>query len=588
MAYRQAMTYTAPINSIHYLLRHVVDMDVLLACPEHAELSDELITDILSGASSFASDVLAPLNRVGDEIGASIKDGLVTAAPGFKDAYKSFVEAGWQGLSAPVDIGGMGLPQVVSAGVNEMIYAANMAFGLCPMLTGSSMNAIIAHASGELKDKYLSKMVTGEWTGGMNLTEPQAGSDLGVLRTKAVPNGDGTYAVSGQKIFITWGDHDCAENIIHLVLARLPDAPSGSRGISLFLVPKMFVDDDGAIGKHNNVKAIGLEHKLGIHGSPTCVMEFAGATGWLVGPENKGLACMFTMMNEARQFVGVQGVAIGERAYQGALEYASERVQGRVIDQDGEVPILGHPDVRRMLMDMKVGLMGARAINMVTMCASDLSKCAPDEKVRKSAHAREALLTPVAKSYGSDMGVAVTSIGLQIHGGMGFIEETGAAQHYRDSRITPIYEGTNGIQAIDLAFRKLRRDGGEAMKTLIADLEAIHAAAGDDLTQEAEALGAGIETMKTATDLMLKANDKDALAAAMAYLDLCGDVLSGGYLMKGVINGQKAQDPQAVNMRKLLTYHTLAYIPRANAKLAKIKAGAAPVFDFPETQLADL
>ena len=582
------MTYTAPINAIQYLLRHVVDMDALCARPQHADLSDELITDILAGGSAFASDVLAPINRTGDEQGASFEKGVVTAAPGFKEAYKAFVEAGWQGLSAPTDIGGMGLPQVVSVAVNEMIYGANMAFGLCPMLTGSSMNAIIAHASGELKDKYLGKMVTGEWTGGMNLTEPQAGSDLGVLRTKAVPNNDGTYAISGQKIFITWGDHDCADNIIHLVLARLPDAPAGSRGISLFLVPKVFVDDDGNLGKANNLKAIGLEHKLGIHGSPTCVMEFDGATGWLVGPENKGLACMFTMMNEARQFVGVQGVGIGERAYQGALAYASDRVQGRVIDQEADAPILGHPDVRRMLMDMKTGLMGARAINMATVFAGDLALCTDDEDIAKAAHAREALLTPIAKTYGSDMGVSAASTGLQIHGGMGFIEETGAAQHYRDCRIAPIYEGTNGIQAVDLAFRKLRRDGGAAMKALIADLVDIQAQVGGDLQAEACALLTGIETMKTATDLMLSATDKDALASAYAYLDLCGDVISGGLLLKGVLNGLNAQDPHAGAMQKLLSYHALTLMPRAGSKLAQIKAGAAPVFDFPVNQLADL
>lgn len=582
------MTYTAPSNAIQYLLRHVIDMDALRASPDHADLSDELITDIISGGLVFARDVLAPLNRSGDEQGARFTDDGVVAAPGFKEAYKAFVEAGWQGLSAPADIGGMGLPQVVSVAVNEMLYAANMSFGLCPMLTGSSMNAIIAHADDALKDKYLGKMVTGEWTGGMNLTEPNAGSDLGVLRTKAVPNGDGTYAVSGQKIFITWGEHDCADNIIHLVLARLPGAPDGSRGISLFLVPRIFVDDEGNLGQPNTLKAIGIEHKLGIHASPTCVMEFDKATGWLVGPENKGLACMFTMMNEARLFVGVQGVAIGERAFQAALSYAQERVQGRVAGEGENAPILGHPDVRRMLLDMKTGLMGARAINLVTAYNGDMAKYAKDESVRKTAHAREALLTPIAKSYGSDMGVQMASTGLQVHGGMGFIEETGAAQHYRDARITPIYEGTNGIQAIDLAFRKLRRDGGAAMKVLIAELEGAAANAGEALKNEAQELTQGLKAMKSATDMMLSANDKGALAAAMAYLDLCGDVISGGYLLISVVNGLATNDDHAPAMHKILTYHSLTFIPRANAKLAQIQAGAGAIFDFPADSLADL
>lgn len=585
------MSFNAPVNAIQYLLRHLVDMEGLQASDAHADLNDELVTDILNGASSFATDVLAPLNRVGDEHHAKIEDGVVTTAPGFKDAYKAYCDAGWQGLSLSEEVGGMGLPQVMSASVNEMLYAANMAFGLCPMLTASSMKAIIAHASDELKDKYLAKMVTGEWSGGMNLTEPQAGSDLGVLRSKAVPNGDGSYAISGQKIFITWGDHDCAENIIHLVLARLPDAPAGSRGISLFLVPKSFVDDGGNVGKRNSLKAIGLEHKLGIHGSPTCVMEFDGATGWLVGGENRGLACMFTMMNEARLFVGVQGVAIGERAYQGALAYARERVQGAVSGEGENAPILGHPDVRRMLMDMKTGLMGARAITLATAVAGDFSKCADDEDSRKAAHAREALLTPIAKSYGSDMGCYAASLGVQIHGGMGFIEETGAAQHYRDARITPIYEGTNGIQAIDLVGRKVRRDGGAAMMALIAELEAIVSQVegiGGELAQISQSLGNGVDALKIATEAVLGAEEKDALASAYAYQDLCGDVISGAFLTKAVINGLKAKDPHASAMKALLDYHAVTILPRAQSRLGQIMAGAAPVFAYPVDQLADL
>jgi len=589
------MTFNTPVNAMKYLLNHVVDMEEIRACSAFSDVNDELITDILSGASTFSKDVLAPINWAGDQTHPTLNDGVVTTSPGFKEAYASFVESGWLGMAADPEFGGMGLPQVVSVAVNEMIYSANMAFGLCPMLTASSMNAILAHASDELKNTYLPKMTNGEWTGAMNLTEPQAGSDLGALRAKAVPKADGTFAISGQKIYITWGEHDCAENIIHLVLARTPDAPEGSRGISLFLVPKFFVEQNGSLGKRNSFKSIGLEHKLGIHGSPTSVMEFDGATGWLVGPENKGLACMFTMMNEARLFVGVQGVAIGERAYQGALGFANERVQGRVVDQDGNAPIIGHPDVRRMLLEMKSGLMGARAISMMTAAAGDLAKCANDEDVRKKAHAREALLTPIAKSYGSDMGVHAASVGLQVHGGMGFIEETGAAQHYRDARIAPIYEGTNGIQAMDLVGRKLRRDRGEAMQSLIFELKDIHQLVSEldssndnDLGCAVRNLEIGLNTLEAATALILKNDDKDALAASSAYLQLCGDVISGAYLIKGVVNGLKKQDPNAKSMQKLVWFHSVSFLARATAGLEQIKYGAAPVYAFDEQLLADL
>ncbi len=594
------MTFSPPLNSINYLLRHSIDFEALRKCPAHCDLSQDLVTDILSGGSTFASDVLAPLNKSGDENGAVLKDGKVTTAPGFKEAYKAYTQAGWQGLSAPetigsLHLGGMGLPQTISVAVNEMLYAANMSFGLCPMLTASAMNAIIAHASEEIRATYLPKMVTGEWTGGMNLTEPQAGSDLGALRTKTVPNGDGSYALSGQKIFITWGDHDCTENIIHLVLARLPDAPAGSRGISLFIAPKFIVDVDGNPSTRNGITAIGLEHKLGIHASPTCVMEFDKATGWLVGPENRGLACMFTMMNEARLFVGVQGVGIGERAYQQALDYANERVQGSVAGAPDGTPIIGHADVRRMLMDMKSGIMGARAINMACAFASDMAVSSDNSDVRKAAHARQALLTPIAKAYGSDMGVTVASTGIQIHGGAGFIEETGAAQHYRDARIAPIYEGTNGIQALDLVGRKVRRDGGEAMALLIADLDDIMANVNDihkkdglDLGCNQRHLTAGIAALKSATDMILAMSDQDSGAAAVPYLELCGDVIAGAFLIKSVLSGIKTGDPQADAMQKLVWHHSLKYLAKAPSHLEQIKYASAPVFAYPEDRLADL
>ncbi len=589
------MTFVAPSQAMHFLLRHAVDIDEILASETHSEVNHDLIGDILSGASSFATDVLAPINWTGDQNPARLEGDDVIASPGFKEAYAAWVEGGWQTLSMPEAVGGMGLPQAVNAAAAEMFYGANMAFGLCPMLTSSAIKAIEAHGSDEVRAIYLEKMVSGEWSGAMNLTEPQAGSDLGVLRAKAEPNADGSYAVSGQKIFITWGDHDCAENIVHLVLARLPDAPAGSKGISLFLCPKYMVNADGSLGERNTFKAISLEHKLGIHGSPTCVMEFDGATGWLVGEANRGLACMFTMMNEARLFVGVQGVAIGERAYQSALSFAQERIQGRVINESGEAPIIGHPDVRRMLMDMKTRIMGARAICMATAAAGDLAACTPDEEKRRALHAREALLTPIAKSYGSDTGVIVASIGVQIHGGMGFVEETGAAQHYRDARIAPIYEGTNGIQAIDLTGRKLRRDGGDAMKALIADLNDIHAMAVSS-TQEnsqvmtycAASLKDGIESLSEATAFILNADEMDVLSGSTSYLNLAGHVVAGALLIKAACKGLKAGDAAAGQMLSLAKYHAAAILPHARAELALIKQGSAPVFDFPKSHLADL
>ncbi len=586
------MTFTAPKNTIEFLLNHSVDLDDVLAVPAFADTNKDLISDILAGAADFAENVWAPTNWEGDQNPATLVGEDVKSSPGFKEAYNEFVEASWLSLATAPEIGGMGLPQVVKVGTDEMFYAANMALGLCPMLTSSAAKAIHAHASAPLKEKYLPKMVNGEWTGAMCLTEPQAGSDLGPVRTKAIDNGDGTYAISGQKIYITWGDHDVADNIIHLVLARLPDAPAGSKGISLFLCPKVFVDDQGNLGERNSFKPIGLEHKLGIHGSPTCVMEFDNAIGWLVGEPNRGLSCMFTMMNEARLFVGVQGVAIGERAYQAALGYAHERVQGRAINAEAGAPIIAHPDVRRNLIDMKARLAGARAICMATAAAGDLAVHAEDEDIRKASHIREALLTPLAKSYGSDTGVDVSSIGVQIHGGMGYVEETGAAQHYRDSRIAPIYEGTNGIQAMDLVGRKLRRDGGEGMHALVSDLDNILELAGTvkalDMSVCLKALKTGITTVKTATDMMLNADEDDALSGATPYLNLVADVISGAFLIKAVANGAIAGDPHTENMASLVRYHALSVMPRADAHLEFLRSGAKAVFDFPMDQLADL
>jgi len=578
------MSFTPPVNAIGYLLRHGVDLDAIGQTGSFEETSPDLLDAILSGAADFARDVIAPTNWDGDQNPATLKDGDVTASPGFKEAYQQFVEGAWQTVALPADIGGMGLPSAVSVATNEMLYAANMALGLCPMLTSSAIKAIEAHASDALKDTYLPKMLAGEWTGAMCLTEPQAGSDLGPVRTKAEDNGDGTYAISGQKIYITWGDHDCADNIVHLVLARLPDSPGGSRGISLFLCPKYLVNDDGSLGERNEFRPIGLEHKLGIHGSPTCVMEFSGATGYLVGEVNRGLASMFVMMNEARLFVGVQGVAIGERAYQAALQYSHDRVQGVPPGQEAGAPIIDHPDVRRMLIDMKAKLMGARSICLATAEAGDLGN-----------HPREGLLTPITKAYGSDIGVEVASIAVQIHGGMGFVEETGAAQHYRDARIAPIYEGTNGIQAMDLIGRKLRRDGGEAMRDLIADLRdgatIVRDASGKngvDMAVCAAAMDRGLDTLTTATDIVLNASDVDALGVATTYLELCAKIISGSLLARTVARGIIAGDEQSAAMASLARYHALRIMPTADGLLESIRAGSDAVYDFPRDQLADL
>ena len=583
------MTFQAPTKAMTYLLRHAADLDHVLEETGAEGVDRDMVSAILQGAEDFATNVLAPTNWAGDQNPAELHDGDVTTSPGFKEAYHAFVEAGWQAVALPEDVGGMGLPQVVSTATNEMIYSANMALGLAPMLTSSAVKAIAAHGTEEQKEVYLPRMVNGEWSGAMCLTEPQAGSDLSILRTKAEPLDDGSYSITGQKIYITWGDHDCADNIIHLVLARLPDAPEGSRGISLFLCPKMFVNEDGTLGDRNDFRPIGLEHKLGIHGSPTCTMEFEGARGWLVGEPNKGLACMFTMMNEARLFVGVQGVAIGERAYQAALQYAHDRVQGIPIDSEVGAPIVDHPDVRRTLVHMKSRLMGARAINMATATAADLAEGARDGDVRGRAHRREALLTPIAKAYGSDLGIEAASMGVQVHGGMGFVEETGAAQHYRDARIAPIYEGTNGIQAIDLVGRKLRRDGGEAMRELVEDLRKVEA--GTDAETHpvlAKALSDGLTTLSTATDIVLNASDVDALSGASAYLELAGHVLAGALLIKATVNGEAAGDPDAEAMGALARYHALAVMPEAASALDYLRRSSSAVFDVPKAALADL
>ena len=454
------MTYRAPLADMDFALKYGAALPPALEQGFFGDLTMDDVDAVLAEAGRVAAEVIAPLNRVGDQAGASFKDGVVTTAPGWKEAYDAWRKGGWNGLASPAEWGGQGLPQVLNAACTEMWNAAAMAFGVGPMLTMGAIDALNAHGSDALKRAYLEKLISGEWTGTMQLTEPQAGSDVGALRTRAERAGDGSYRITGQKIFITYGEHDLTDNIIHFVLARLPDAPPGTRGISLFLVPKILLNADGSLGARNDVRAHSVEHKLGIHGSPTCTMIFGdrgGATGFIVGEENAGMAAMFTMMNRARLAVGLQGVGIAERATQLALAYARERRQGRTAGMPAteSAPIIAQPDVRRMLLSMRALTQAARTICYATAMALDRAERGDDKPARHAAHARASLLTPIAKAFSTDIGVEVTSLGVQVHGGMGYIEETGAAQLYRDARITPIYEGTNGIQAIDLVTRKL-------------------------------------------------------------------------------------------------------------------------------------
>ena len=468
------MTYRAPVADISFALNNAAGFASALEQGLYGDLAADVVEAVLTEAGKFATDVLAPLNVIGDREGARFKDGAVTTAPGWKEAYHAWAQAGWNGLAAPAEWGGQGLPHAVNAACIEMWNSAAMAFGLGPVLTVAAIDALVAHGSDELKRAYLPKLVSGEWMGTMQLTEPQAGSDVGASRTRAERAADGSYRITGQKIFITYGEHDLTDNIIHLVLARLPDAPPGTKGLSLFLIPKFLPNADGSLGRRNDARAHSIEHKLGIHASPTCTMVYGdhgGATGFLVGEENRGMACMFTMMNQARLSVALQGVAIAERATQQALAYARERKQGRAPGvESGSSPIIAHPDVKRMLLTMRALTRAARALSYATAVAIDRAQRSPDAAARQAAHERASLLTPVAKAFSTDIGSEVASLGVQVHGGMGYIEETGAAQHYRDARIAAIYEGTNGIQAIDLVTRKLPLAGGATVMAYIGDI----------------------------------------------------------------------------------------------------------------------
>ena len=536
------MTYQAPLADMGFALKFGAGLLPVLEEGLFGDLTMDDIEAVLTEAGRMAGEVIAPLDRVGDRVGATFRDGVVVTAPGWKEAYRGWCKGGWNGLASPSEWGGQGLPQVVNAACTEMWNGASMAFGVGPVLTMGSVDALHAHGSEALKRAYLEKLISGEWTGTMQLTEPQAGSDVGALRTRAERAADGTYRITGQKIFITYGEHDLTDNIIHLVLARLPDAPPGTRGISLFLVPKFLLDKDGTPGPRNDVRAHSIEHKLGIHGSPTCTMvlgDNGGATGYLIGEENAGMACMFTMMNRARLAVGLQGVGIAERATQQAVAYARERRQGRIPGMPAKesAPIIAHPDVKRMLMTMRALTQAARSICYVTALALDRAERGTDEAARAAAHARASLLTPLAKAFSSDVGVEVASLGVQVHGGMGFVEETGAAQFYRDARIAPIYEGTNGIQAIDLVTRKLPLDGGAVVESYLGELrgvvEAVNATNDPALGWSGVRLEEAVASLTRATRWMLANTERsmdEALAGATPYLRLFS-IAAGGCLL---------------------------------------------------------
>ena len=535
--------YAAPVEDLRFVLNELIDLEEIRAMPGYEETTPDVVDAVLNEAGRLASEVLAPLNRCGDVQAPTVKDGVVTTSPEWRAAYHRFMEGGWTALIFDPEYGGQGLPRVLAVAVQEMWDASNMSFGLCPLLTCSAAEAISLQGSEEQKRIYLTKLVSGEWAGTMNLTEPQAGSDLSAIRASAIPtDDDGHYLLSGQKIYITYGEHDLTSNIVHLVLARTPDAPEGVKGISLFIVPKFIPDSQGEPAERNDLRCVSLEHKLGIHGSPTAVMAYGdqgGATAYLVGEENRGIEYMFIMMNVARHAVGVEGYAVAERAYQRARSYAIERVQGRAVgDPSGKrVTIIDHPDVARMMIDMKSRVEAMRAVSLYAAQAMDCSIRQPDERARAKAQQRLDVLIPVVKGWSSEVGNQVVGVALQVHGGMGFIEETGAAQHYRDARITTIYEGTTGIQAADLVGRKLLRDGGEVIYELIeqarADLAQINPGESEALKVIRTKVSSSLDRLSGATDWVLEAASQDPrrpYASSFHYLMLWGSV-AGGWQM---------------------------------------------------------
>ncbi len=541
------MSYIAPVKDMLFNIKHLADIDQVAQIPGFEDAGYDTAQAVLEESAKFNEGVLSPLNWEGDKNPSSLKDGVVTTTPGFKDAFKQFAEGGWQGLQHPTDFGGQGLPKTIGAACIEMCNSANMSFALCPLLTDGAIEALLTAGSDELKAIYLEKLVSGQWTGTMNLTEPQAGSDLAAVRSRAEPQPDGTYKVFGTKIYITYGEHDMAENIVHLVLARVSGAPEGVKGISLFVVPKFLVNADGSVGARNDVHCVSIEHKMGIKASPTAVLQYGdhgGAIGYLVGQENRGLEYMFIMMNAARYAVGVQGVAIAERAYQKAAAFSRDRVQGRPVDGSlpGAGPILHHPDVRRMLMTMRAYTEGCRAMAITAAAAYDAAHAHPDAEVRKQNQAFYEFLVPLVKGYSTEMSLAVTSLGVQVHGGMGFIEETGAAQYYRDAKILTIYEGTTAIQANDLVGRKTARDGGATAKGIAAQMAQTEAELAKRSSVAARAmhkrLKAAREAFLDVVDFVAgntKASPNAVFAGSVPYLMLAGNVISGWQMARALM-----------------------------------------------------
>jgi 3-(methylthio)propanoyl-CoA dehydrogenase len=593
------MTYVAPLADQRFALETTAQMDQIAALPKFESATPDMVEAILTEAGKFSAGVFAPLNRIGDTQGATWRDGEVTLPEGYRAAYQHYVQGGWNTLACDPAFGGQGLPFVLATAVMEQLQSANMAFSLCPMLTAGAIEALHAHAAPELQQIYLTKLVTGEWTGTMNLTEPQAGSDVGALRSKAELHADGSYRIKGQKIYITWGEHDCADNIIHLVLARLPDAPAGTKGISLFVVPKFLVHADGSLGARNDVRCTAIEHKLGINASPTCTLSFGdhdACIGYIVGAENAGMRAMFTMMNHARINVGLQGVAIAERAYQHALWYAKDRVQSAKFG-GGRTPvrIIEHADVRRMLMTMKATTEAIRAITYYTAAAVDRAHAETDDDKRQQAALLADLLTPVCKAYATDMGVELSSLAVQVFGGMGFVEETGAAQHMRDARIAPIYEGTNGIQALDLVGRKLPMAGGAHWKALFGWIRSFTKALPKegDLGQLAPYLEDALEALNTATVWVVgnqADSAADAAAAATPYLRMFGLTMGGYLLAQQAVAAQERLDASkgdpAFLKAKITTarYFAEQILPQAQALLGPITRGGALLFALDEAQ----
>ncbi len=570
------MPYRAPVSEYQFLFDHVVGLSRVTETDRFAEATPDVVSAILTEAGKMCEEVMAPLQRNGDLHPARLENGVVRTSPGFGEAYRAIAEGGWVAIAADPEHGGMGLPMTVTTAVNEMMAAACLSLQLNPLMTQGQIEALENHASEEIKQTYLPKLISGAWCGTMNLTEPQAGSDVGALTTRAEPREDGSYAITGQKIYISWGDNDFSENVCHLVLARLPGAAKGTKGISLFLVPKFLPDAEGNPGKRNDLKVVSLEHKMGLHGSPTAVMQYDGATGFLVGEEHAGMKAMFTMMNNARLGVGGQGIGVAEGALQHALAYAAERRQGRSPIEGGTGTILDHADVRRMLTTMKAETFAARAIALACAVAIDMKTATGEAEWA----ARAAFLTPIAKAFGTDTGIAVSEMGVQVHGGMGFIEETGAAQYSRDVRVTAIYEGTNGIQAMDLVARKLM-DGGEAAYALLDEIEAHAEEMRAELPELAEPVWQASETLREATEWLVAQGDlNDRFAGAVPYLRGFARVL-GAHFHLCAARAEQGEGPHA----RLARFYIERLLPEHQGLLAHARAGAAGLYALPVDDL---